>query len=288
MLVIISRTSPFANAYKLRTHAGLKHTVNCHLPIMCSGLFCLFAWASAVPLVLSQFGSHFQPGSSVIVALFEWKWQDVAKECTNYLGPNGFAGVQVSPVTENVVVSGRPWWERYQPISYEMETRSGTELDFREMVYKCNEAGVRVFVDVVLNHMAAGDGDVVGTGGRVATPSELQYPVFNEEDFHPQCHIDNNRSDTNALRNCRLTAFPDLDQKSEFVQIQMVEFLNSLIDYGVAGFHIDAAKYMWPADLKGIFNQLKNLNTGHGFHPYSRPLIMLDVYDLSNAAQVTK
>lgn len=251
-------------------------------------LLLLWTTHTKIAPVLCQFGTHFQPGRSVIVTLFEWKWVDVAKECTDYLGPNDFGGVQVSPVTENVLVKGRPWWERYQPISYEMDTRSGTEQEFREMVYECNEAGVRVYVDVVLNHMAAGVGDVVGSGGRVANPQLLEYPVYNEEDFNGECHIDNNRSDFNSLRNCRLTSFPDLNQGSEFVQIQMVEFLNKLIDYGVAGFHIDAAKYVWPMDLKRILDQLKNLNTQQGFVPYSRPTIMLDVFDLRNSDQVNK
>lgn len=212
----------------------------------------------------------------------------MARECTIFLGPNGFGGVQVSPVTENVMAKGRPWWERYQPISYEMETRSGSEKAFREMVYQCNEAGVRIYVDVVLNHMAAGLGDVIGTGGRVANPKLLEYPVYNEEDFNAECQVDNNRSDASDIRNCRLTSLPDLNQGSEFVQIQMVEFLNKLIEYGVAGFHIDSAKYIWPADLKAILDQLKNLNIEHGFLLYSRPLIMLDVFDIWNSDQVNK
>lgn len=241
-----------------------------------------------IPCGLSQFGTHFQPGRSVIVNLFEWKFQDVARECVNYLAPNGFGGVQVSPVSENVVAKGRPWWERYQPVSYEIETRSGLEKEFREMVYQCNEVGVRIYVDVVLNHMATGVGEVVGTGGRVANPKLLEYPVYNEEDFNAECEIDHNRSDANALRNCRLTSLPDLNHGSEFVQIQIVEFLNKLIGFGVAGFHVESAKYMWPADLKGIFNQLKNLNTEQGFLPFSRPLIMLDVFDIWNGNKVNK
>lgn len=212
----------------------------------------------------------------------------MARECSDYLGPNGFGGVQVSPVTENVMAKGRPWWERYQPISYEIESRSGSEQEFRDMVYQCNKEGVRVYVDVILNHMSAGVGEVVGTGGRVANPLQLEYPVFNVEDFNPECQIDNNRSNANELRNCRLTSFPDLNQGSEFVQIQILEFMNKLIDYGVAGFHIDSAKYMWPADLKVIFDKLKNLNVEQGFLPYSRPLIMLDVFDLWNTDQVSK
>ena len=31
------------------------------------------------------------------VQLFRWRWTDVAKECTDFLGPRGFGAVQISP-----------------------------------------------------------------------------------------------------------------------------------------------------------------------------------------------
>ena len=36
-----------------------------------------------------------------------------------------------------------PWWERYQPISYKLYSRSGNEEQFAEMVKRCNKVGVR-------------------------------------------------------------------------------------------------------------------------------------------------
>jgi alpha-amylase len=41
----------------------------------------------------------------------------------------------------------------------------------------------------------------------------------------------------------------------------MIEYLNSLIDIGVAGFRADASKHMWPADLTALFDGVKNLRT---------------------------
>src|SRR5262245_33078583 len=41
---------------------------------------------------------------TVMVHLFEWRWPDVAKECEDFLGPRGFAGVQVSPPNEHAVL----------------------------------------------------------------------------------------------------------------------------------------------------------------------------------------
>ena len=44
---------------------------------------------------------------TAFVQLFEWKWTDIARECETYLGPKGFAAVQVSPPNEhNWITSG--------------------------------------------------------------------------------------------------------------------------------------------------------------------------------------
>lgn len=38
---------------------------------------------------------HYVPGHDGMVHLFEWKWLDIGLECTRFLGPMGFGGVQV-------------------------------------------------------------------------------------------------------------------------------------------------------------------------------------------------
>lgn len=52
----------------------------------------------------------------------------------------------------------------------------------------------------------------------------------------------------------------------------------------MAGFRVDAAKHMWPDDLKTIYKNLKNLNTEFGFSEGSRPLIYQEVIDLGGEA----
>ena len=36
-----------------------------------------------------------------------------------------------------------PWWERYQPVSYMLHSRSGDLKDFIFMLIDCNSVGVR-------------------------------------------------------------------------------------------------------------------------------------------------
>lgn len=84
-------------------------------------------------------------GKQVIIHLFEWKWVDIAEECERFLGPAGYCGFQVSPPMEHVILpaDNHPWWQRYQPVSYVLHSRSGTPEEFADMVRRCNAVGVR-------------------------------------------------------------------------------------------------------------------------------------------------
>lgn len=52
------------------------------------------------------------------------------------------------------------------------------------------------------------------------------------------------------VRNCKLVGLNDLDQGSEYVRGKIVDFMNTLVGWGVAGFRVDASKHMWPGDMK--------------------------------------
>jgi len=145
-----------------------------------------------VGVVVGQHNNpHFTGNRTVMVHLFEWRWEDIALECERFLAPQGYGGVQVSPANENVIISNeyiqRPWYERYQPVSYKLETRSGTESQFQDMVRRCNAVGVRIYVDVVLNHMTNLDTlSGIGTGGSPFDSVGMEYPgvPYGAGDFH--------------------------------------------------------------------------------------------------------
>jgi len=90
----------------------------------------LAAVAAAVLFLLPPV--HAAP-RTVFVHLFEWRWDDIAKECETFLGPKGFAAVQISPPNEHRVVAPvYPWWQRYQPVSYRLVSRSGDRAQFED------------------------------------------------------------------------------------------------------------------------------------------------------------
>lgn len=177
---------------------------------------------------------------TVFVHLFEWQWNDIASECENYLGPNGFSAVQVSPPQKSV--SGSQWWTRYQPVSYSIEGRSGTRAQFADMVRRCKAVGVDIYVDAVINHMAAWSRNF----------PEVPYGT---NDFHT-CTTDINYSNAWSIQNCDLSGLNDLKTESEYVRGKLAAYLNDLSSMGVAGFRIDAAKHMPPADVSNIVGRL--------------------------------
>nr|QAV56505.1 alpha-amylase [Pteromalus puparum] len=234
---------------------------------------------------------HYAKGRTTMVHLFEWKYKDIAVECEKFLGPMGFGGIQLSPINENLVIACRPWYERYQSMSYKIVTRSGNEQEFADMVKRCNNAGVRTYVDAVINHMTGDDEPSVGTAGSRAVPKNRIYPgvPYNLDDFNPPCPKFDKNNHVHQ-RNCDIIGLHDLNQRKTGVRQKIIEFLNKAVDYGVAGFRIDAAKHMWPEDLKYIYEHTKNLRSDV-FGKNKRPFIFQEIIDLKtkrNEAVVSK
>ncbi|XP_050415125.2 alpha-amylase [Patella vulgata] len=243
----------------------------------------------AVAGVSGEFTDPHCDGKQVIVHLFEWKWTDIAQECERFLGPKGYCGVQVSPANEHVMVTKeypRPWWERYQPVSYKLTSRSGNEDQFKDMVQRCKKVGVRVFVDVVVNHMAGLGRKGQGTAGSNYDSDALSFPgvPFGRDNFNDKSKCPsgdgmvNNYGDPNNVRNCYLVGLTDLDQSQEYVRDKIAGFFNHMIDIGVAGFRVDAAKHMWPGDIGAIQGKLKNVDGG------GKPFFYHEVIDQNDGA----
>jgi alpha-amylase len=167
-----------------------------------------------------------------------------------FLGEKGFGGVQLSPIQESKREDSHSWYLRYQPISYKIISRSGNLEEFLNMTKICQENRIRIYVDVVLNQMAEGEGEIFGYGGSTADPSQLSYPEvpYLPADFNEFCLI-LNATNPFEIRNCRLAGLPDLNQAKENVKAKVVEFMNTLIDYGVAGFRVDAVRDFWHFSL---------------------------------------
>lgn len=71
---------------------------------------------------------------------------------------------------------------------------------------------------------------------------------------------------SSQVRNCRLVGLLDLNHSKDYVRQTISGYFNTLIDAGVAGFRMDAAKHMWPGDIAAILGMTKNI--GNGGRPF--------------------
>ncbi|MFJ5122751.1 carbohydrate-binding module family 20 domain-containing protein [Kitasatospora sp. NPDC088548] len=186
-------------------------------------------------------------GKDVTATLFEWRFDSVAKACTDTLGPKGYGFVEVSPPQEHI--QGGQWWTSYQPVSYRIAGRLGDRTAFKSMIDTCHAAGVKVIADSVINHMSAGSG--TGTGGTNYT--KYTYPGYYQDwDFHSCRTAISNYADRSNVQNCELVNLSDLDTGSPYVQQTIARYLDDLASLGVDGYRIDAAKHIAAADLAAI------------------------------------
>jgi alpha-amylase len=187
------------------------------------------------------------------VQMFEWSWNDIATECTQWLGPQGYGGVQISPPGASKNANG--WWGVYQPVNYaSLTSRFGNEAQLKTMIDTCHAAGVRVYADIVVNQLADGSG--TATDGSTWNASTLAYPFFSSSDFHAYCNIAdsdyNSPAGRSNVQNCRLGGLPDLNSESTYVRGQVTNYLNKLLTMGVDGFRFDAAKHMAATSLNAM------------------------------------
>ncbi|WP_392670006.1 carbohydrate-binding module family 20 domain-containing protein [Streptomyces sp. LN785] len=218
-----------------------------------SAALALIAGAAALvaPTTTAQAST---PGNKDVTAvLFEWKFDSVAKACTDSLGPAGYGYVQVSPPQEHI--QGSQWWTSYQPVSYKIAGRLGDRASFAAMVGACHSAGVKVVADSVINHMSSGSG--TGTGGSSYT--KYNYPgLYSSADMDDCTAQISNYQDRANVQNCELVGLADLDTGEDYVRGRIAGYLNDLLSLGVDGFRIDAAKHMPASDLANIKSRLTN------------------------------
>ncbi|MFD8526634.1 carbohydrate-binding module family 20 domain-containing protein [Streptosporangium canum] len=225
--------------------------------------------------------------SEVTASLWEWNWTSVSAACTDHLGPAGFGAVQVAPPQESVSLPNssdgvHPWYEVYQPVSYKLESRFGTRRQFADMVTVCHNAGVRVYVDAVVNHMAGTNnaGGVTGYAGTSFTGYGYPAVPYGHGDFHhpgdncPTGGGINDWNDESQVTSCELLALADLYTEKEDVRTKIAGYLNDLIGLGVDGFRVDAVKHMRKPDFAAILGKLNNTVAEN-----KRPYIAQEIFD---------
>lgn len=213
-----------------------------------------------VALLLLSFASA--ASADVILHAFNWRYADVQARA-DQIQAAGYRMVLVSPAYKS---EGGAWWARYQPQDLRLiHNPLGDTTAFRNMVTAMQQRGIRVYADIVMNHMAneafqrsdlnyPGSAVLSTYAGNTAYFNgqrlfgDLRNNLFGAGDFGPaRCIIDYNN--VFEVQNWRLcggggdVGLPDLIGNN-WVVSQQQQYLQALKNLGVRGFRIDAAKHM--------------------------------------------
>lgn len=208
--------------------------------------------------------------AEVILHAFNWPYATVQARAAE-IRSLGYASVLVSPPLKS---EGSAWWARYQPQDYRViHSPLGDTEAFRAMSNALRAQGVKVYADVVLNHMAneaAQRADLNYPGSRVLGVyagnrtywsrqrlfGDLNYNFLSVWDFGASACI-SDYTNVWQVQNWRLcggggdVGLPDLVANT-WVVSQQQAYLNALKGLGVTGFRIDAAKHMPNSHMNAV------------------------------------
>lgn len=193
------------------------------------------------------------------VILHCWNWP-VSTIRTNLqeIADSGYTAIQTSPIN-GIVGSGNNtsdntvtnWYQFYQPTNYSIGNKICTESEFKTLCTEAHELGLKVIVDVALNH----------------TTDQTSYVSGITQDYHNQGGI-SNWDDRWQQTQKDITGMPDLNTNNTTLQSQAKALLQNIIADGADGFRFDAAKHIelpsgdeisgcptsdyWPTVLNGL------------------------------------
>lgn len=234
---------------------------------------------------LTQDKSVYVPAT--ILLPFGWKWLDIMHEIP-FLAQHGYDAIKIFPPQEFAIRKGNPWWAMYQPVSYKLSNFYGSEEDFAKMVDFCRTFNIKVYVDLVINHMAdycETDPEHIGTNG--TTFSKYRYGPLNKDNdyfeyddfyhFAPGGNPEISDKDYCGLdrvwylEHYDLLKLPKLNLDNPHVISVIRKYVEYLLSLGIDGFRIDAAKHLRIQILEKIF-------TGMRTHDGLKPFIYQEYY----------
>ena len=229
-----------------------------------------------------------------IVELFGWSMEDVAEEC-EFLGIAGYLGVKIFSPTESLLSEDlsegnvlNPWWYGTQVASYKYDARSGNQKQLRKITNRCRLNNVRVYAEIVINHMTGEGNDVnplhyTGNASPCTTwgpkpgsglspfftyayqvqnnyytgrPPVTEYPAvpFFPSDFHCTGPYEDEESYTYGY----LFGLQDINTEKDYPIKRIATLIVDLLSIGVSGVSLGNGKHIPNYSWAKILRQVKD------------------------------
>ncbi len=202
----------------------------------------------------------------VMLHAFDWKFADVVAKAPR-IAELGYGAVLLSPPLYSDE-NGPQWWQRYQPRDYRViRSYLGRKADLIAAIEALHAHGVRVFADIVFNHMAnERRPDPLDFPGAAELEryrrerkefeadrlyGDLSTPLFTPNDFNTNGNIQDWLCRHQSTE-FSLSGLPDLDLNDHVVN-QQRECLRALNSLGFDGYRVDAVKHLPGEHIHRVF-----------------------------------
>lgn len=173
-----------------------------------------------------------------------------AAEKLEYIRDLGFTGIWLMPVMPS------PSYHKYDVTDYySVDPAYGTIEDFQAFLEKAHNHGIKVILDLVLNHTS----NEHPWFQNAKTGVDAQYRDYYNFQDHP---ADGYQQLGDDYYECRfVSSMPDLNLDSDAVRAEIVDIMAHWLHMGVDGFRLDAVTSYYTGDSAKNIEFLSWLNT---------------------------
>ncbi|MDR0489200.1 MAG: hypothetical protein LBG99_07400 [Propionibacteriaceae bacterium] len=158
----------------------------------------------------------------------------------------GVDGIWLTPINPS------PTYHKYDVTNYKgIDPQFGTILDFRRFLEEAHERGIRVLIDLVIQHTSWEHPWF--TEAIKALKSGVESPYVDYYYFGSEPHEGYAQyKDTNIYYDAEFVAeMPDLNVKNPVVREEIASIVEFWLNEGVDGFRLDATTHLLPSDPGG-------------------------------------
>ncbi len=155
----------------------------------------------------------------------------------------GVEGIWLNPIFLS------PSYHKYDTMDYyAIDHRFGTEADLRELIQLCHDRGVKLILDLVINHTSTHHFwfDQFCNAHKNNDTSNPYYNFYTYADAPIGGRTFQQISGSAHYYECNFSGdMPELNFDNPLVRQEMVTLAKTYLDMGVDGFRFDAAKYIY-------------------------------------------
>lgn len=199
----------------------------------------------------SEFGLAETTKEGTILHAFSWSF-DTIKNSMADIAAAGYTSVQTSPINEcydgdngmQLFGDGK-WYYHYQATDYKIGNyQLGTRDEFIEMCKEADKYGIKVIVDIAVNHTTTHT-DVVSENLHNAVGGADK--LYHKNGFTDIADYADRLNSTAFA----MGGLPDIDTENHKYQEYIINYMNDCIACGADGFRFDAARHVGMIDDPG-------------------------------------